>query len=280
MKISWLKSLGCGVLLFGTASLPAQEFTILFTNSANGAIENCYCPDARLGGLEKRAQFIAQYRQQDPDVLVVDNGDNFIEYLNPGFDKVITGTMELLDVDVINLGDQDIAYGTEEYFNLPTLATTPGEPVTVTKGGIVYSILPVLHSGTTRFYPDFVFADYNLDDLPEQIEKWLGSKEAEGAFKILLSHAGFDIDQDLAADYPGIDLIIGGHSQTVIDTPKVVNGVPIVQAGGYAGYVGEIRYKLLEGNFELIEYQLHSLTVEMPDHPEVMKLIDEYTSNP
>ena len=280
MRIGWFAALICGSLSLSGTGLLAQEFAILFTNSANGAIENCYCPDTRLGGLEKRAQFIATYRQRNPDVLVVDNGDNFVEYLSPGFDKVMTAAFRLMKVDVINLGDQDIAYATEEYFELPALVQTPGEPVTITKGAVTYSILPVLHPRTTRYYPDFVFADLDLEDTRGQIEKWLQSEAAGNAFKILLSHSDYEADQDFAASYPEIDLIVGGHSQTVLDTLVVVNGVPIVQAGGYAGYVGEIRFKAVKDSFDMVEHRLHPLPPEAPDHPQVMKLIDQYTASP
>jgi 2',3'-cyclic-nucleotide 2'-phosphodiesterase (5'-nucleotidase family) len=260
--------------------LGAQEFSILFTNSSNGVIENCYCPDAKLGGLEKRAQFIATYRQTHPDVLVVDNGDNYIEYLAPGFDKVINAVLKMMDYDIINPGDQDIAYASDEYFDLEALVSVHGEPVEAKKGDITFSILPVLHKSTTRFYPEFVFAEMNLEDVPERIERWVESEGKGSVFRILLSHSGLDVDRAIAAAYPEIDLIIGGHSQSAIDTPVVVSGVPIVQAGGYAGYVGEIRFKPAGDDYVLTHHELHALPPEAPDHPEVMKLIDEYVSSP
>lgn len=265
--------------ILANAGLSAQEFSILFTGSANGAIQNCYCPNTKLGGLEKRAQFIATYREDYPDVLVVDNGDNFLEYLSRGVDKVIVEAFRLMDVDLINLGDQDIAYATDEYFQLPGLVQKPGTPVTITKGSIVFSILPVLHSRTTRFYPEFVFADYELDDVQQQVEGWLHSVEKEDSFKILLSHSGYEADRELALLYPEIDLIVGGHSQTILDSLIIVNGVPIVQAGGYAGYVGEIRFRAEGASFEIIEHDLHPLPPEAPDNPDVLKLIDQYVTS-
>ncbi len=261
------------------AGLSAQEFSILFTGSANGAIQNCYCPNTKLGGLEKRAQFIATYRESHPEMLVVDNGDNFLEYLSRGVDKVIVEAFRLMEVDLINLGDQDIAYATDEYFQLPNLVQKPGTPVAITKGSIVFSILPVLHPRTTRFYPDFVFTDFELDDVQEQIDEWLHSDGSESTFKILLSHSGYDADRELALSYPEIDLIVGGHSQTILDSLIIVNGVPIVQAGGYAGYVGEIRVRAEGASFEIIEHHLHPMPPEAPDNPVVLKLIDQYVAS-
>ena len=278
LALSSIVTLFWGLLLSSTI-LRGQTATILFTGSANGVIQNCYCPDARLGGLEKRAQFIATYRAQHPDVLVLDNGDNFIEYLTPGFADVVTAAMQLMKVDVINLGDQDIAYGDQAYFELGAVVPDLGRAVTIDRGSTHFSILPVLSAAATKFYPEFVFADLDLNRLDAQIMAWLAAELPDNAYRILLSHSGLEADKALARTYPGIDLIVGGHSQTVLDTPVVVNGVHIVQAGGYAGYVGEIRLDAGPGGFVISGYQLHPLTQALPDHPGVMKLIDRFTAS-
>jgi 2',3'-cyclic-nucleotide 2'-phosphodiesterase (5'-nucleotidase family) len=279
MNFRILTGLAIWLLLAGGEGLYSQEVKILFTNSANGVIQNCYCPDTRLGGLEKRAYFIDEYRKQNSNVLIVDNGDNFIEYMSPGFDQVISATMGMLEYDVINLGDQDVAYANTEYLELPAVVRNPGEDIKLRKGDIKYSIFPILHPSTTRFYPDFIFMEYEIEDYLEQIEAWLNRVYVRDSFKILLSHAGFDQDKELARVYPEIDLIVGGHSQTMVDTPVVVAGVPIVQAGGYAGYVGEIHFSKTKSGFDISEYQLHGLPPEAPDHPAVLKLIDQHVSN-
>lgn len=266
----------CGSLLLGGSELLAQEFSILFTGSANGTYQNCHCPDVPLGGLDKRAQFIASYRERDPDVLVVDNGDNFVDYLSPGVEMIITTAFDLTDFDVINIGDQDIAYGPALYFELSALIQAHGEAVAIRKGSMTFSVLPILHPGTTRFYPDFVFEGLDLGDYEGQIAAWLEQDLPEETFRVLLSHAGFDADRTLAQKYPAIDLIIGGHSQTVLDTLVTVAAVPIVQAGGNGGYVGEIRFSTGAGEFRVLEHVLHPLTIELPGHPEMVKRIDQY----
>lgn len=77
--------------------------------------------------------------------------------------------------------------------------------------------------------------------------------EAEGANKIiLLSHLGSPLDQRVAAEVPGIDAIVGGHTHDLYSNtdpkapfryPLMVTGpdghaVPIVQAGAYSKYLG------------------------------------------
>jgi 2',3'-cyclic-nucleotide 2'-phosphodiesterase (5'-nucleotidase family) len=55
---------------------------------------------------------------------------------------------------------------------------------------------------------------------------------------IALTHIGFTRDQELAAAVPGIDLIIGGHSHTVLETGVQVENTLIVQAGSRGSHVG------------------------------------------
>lgn len=57
----------------------------------------------------------------------------------------------------------------------------------------------------------------------------------------LLSHLGFSLDQQIAAETQGLDLIIGGHSHTVLEMPvSSPGGTLIVQAGCYGQFVGRL----------------------------------------
>jgi len=68
---------------------------------------------------------------------------------------------------------------------------------------------------------------------------------------IALSHGGVHRNPDgtytdgpdvlLAADVPGIDVVVGGHSHTVLTSPIMANGrTPVVQAGHNCRYLGEL----------------------------------------
>lgn len=69
---------------------------------------------------------------------------------------------------------------------------------------------------------------------------------------ICLSHIGFAQDQKLAATCPEIDLILGGHSHTVLEAPFMVGSTAICQTGSHARFVGQytwdqklVRYSLV-----------------------------------
>ena len=64
---------------------------------------------------------------------------------------------------------------------------------------------------------------------------------------IALTHIGFMRDQELAATVPGIDLIIGGHSHTVLEEGIRVGGTLIVQAGSRGSHVGFVEIEKRDG---------------------------------
>jgi 5'-nucleotidase len=58
---------------------------------------------------------------------------------------------------------------------------------------------------------------------------------------VLLTHIGFEEDKQLAAQLDpalGVDIIIGGHSHTLLEKPEVVNGILITQAGTGTDQIG------------------------------------------
>jgi 2',3'-cyclic-nucleotide 2'-phosphodiesterase (5'-nucleotidase family) len=55
---------------------------------------------------------------------------------------------------------------------------------------------------------------------------------------IALTHIGHRQDRELAACGLGIDVILGGHSHTVIETPERVGSTWICQGGSHCRYVG------------------------------------------
>ncbi len=63
---------------------------------------------------------------------------------------------------------------------------------------------------------------------------------------IALTHIGLKQDIELAKRAPQIDLIIGGHSHSVLEEPQREGHVAIVQAGSYARFVGRVEVDLAE----------------------------------
>ncbi|MFH1155896.1 MAG: 5'-nucleotidase C-terminal domain-containing protein [Pseudomonadota bacterium] len=74
-----------------------------------------------------------------------------------------------------------------------------------------------------------------FNDLPSTVTSWVHQMEAMGINKIMvLSHQGYDEDKALAASVDGIDVIVGGHSHTLLGGESILSlglGTPV--AGPY-----------------------------------------------
>jgi 5'-nucleotidase len=87
---------------------------------------------------------------------------------------------------------------------------------------------------------------------------------------ICLSHGGMEQGQDgrftdgedvrLAKAVPGIDVIVGGHTHTVLEQPVIVDGrTPVVQTGKYGEHLGELVIALDGGRLAVESYSLHRI---------------------
>ena len=88
-----------------------------------------------------------------------------------------------------------------------------------------------------------------LDNV-ETINKWTEHlrKEDKCNFVILLSHLGYDVDQEVVPQTKGLDLIIGGHTHTFVDDIIYVKDargkkIPIITDGCWGLQMGLIKIK-------------------------------------
>ena len=87
---------------------------------------------------------------------------------------------------------------------------------------------------------------------------------------IVLSHLGLPADRELAAKWPAISAILGGHSHETLWQPEMVNNVPIAHPGAYAAHVGRLELSVDNGVTRLASYRLLPLVrahaEEAPEH--------------
>lgn len=277
------------VLAFGSAPAVAQEdagftLTILHTNDTHARIEQfagsgSTCSEeqaasgACVGGVARRATKIAELMGAATNPILVDAGDQFqgslyyTEYRGAeaaefmqmlGYQAMAIGNHEFDDgpanlarfIDSVGLtvlsanidasADPDLAGKISPY----TVLDVNGEQVGVI--GLTTDTTPFSSSpGDTVTFGEYVAS----------LEPVIAELEALGVNKIvLLSHIGYADDQTLAAAIDGIDVIVGGHSHTLLANtiegasgpyPTIVNspsGAPvlIVQAEAYGKYLGNL----------------------------------------
>ncbi|MDF2673419.1 MAG: yfkN 2 [Clostridiales bacterium] len=101
--------------------------------------------------------------------------------------------------------------------------------------------LKILIIGTTPQFNEFFILDnmYATDPL-EEINREIEENNGKYDMCILLSHQGIKEDLIIAEKVKGADIIIGGHSHTLMEDASIVNGVIIHQSGSYGEYLGVI----------------------------------------
>lgn len=86
---------------------------------------------------------------------------------------------------------------------------------------------------------------------------------------VLLTHIGFEQDKKIAAALNpawGVDIIIGGHSHTLLSEPCVVAGIPIVQAAIGTDQIGrfDIMVDLDNNCMDSYTWQCIPITSKLP----------------
>jgi len=128
---------------------------------------------------------------------------------------------------------------------------------TVAVVGLATVSLPADSTGVTRL------------DFFETIERYMYLADDNDVF-MALTHIGYNNDRELAARFPRIDVIIGGHSHTLLENAEIINTVLVAQAGGsehimsknHVKYLGEVDVILENG--EITEKEGHVMAFPLP----------------
>lgn len=263
------------------------EIAVFFTGSANGCLEPSYSNKQAYGGFVKLVSFLKQQIQKYPSHILLDSVD-FLPYgVSEAQADFVLKAMAIAGYDAIAAGDQDLyfkgfmkAVGSKKLpFIASNIAWKAGTPEsagsadkTMLAGGISIRILSFASPETFSLYPEEFTGKIEFKDLKEVLK---GGKNAD--FLILLSHAGAEENKKIAAEFGEFDLIIGGHSQTLLNKPIKAGGALIAQAGGNLQHAGKIVLRF-DGNRKLsgYTYEIVPLINEIPDDPQVKALIGEY----
>lgn len=106
---------------------------------------------------------------------------------------------------------------------------------------------------------------------------WEARREGP-ATVVVLSHLGLAQDRRLAAEVAGVDVILGGHSHTLVAPPVLVEGpdrpVTIVQAGAFGRWLGRLDLDLAaDGRVALAVQQMREMTANIPEDAAVAALV-------
>lgn len=270
------------------------RITILYSNSSNNYLEDCKCPSYPHGGIVRRATLVKNIRKDNDNVLVFDAGDMLSAYEDKLKSEYTLKCYEYLKYDAICIGDQELANGIDFFIerikNLPVIVANfaalkddvfreIGKPYRVfEKQNLKIGVIGVISENAFRYYPKEITRNITVGDSAKAIKQSLTQLKKECDIIVLLSHSGLDEDKQLARQINGIDVIIGGHTQNLIEKKLIENNTLIVQAGKNGEYLGELNvlYNKKTKQIEDIDNKLHLLDKKVSDDPYIRGLINEY----
>ncbi|MEW6556874.1 MAG: redoxin domain-containing protein [Elusimicrobiota bacterium] len=272
------------------------ELAVFFTNSTNGFFESCDCPTHPYGGIVRRATYLTKQRQKYPLNLLLDSGDILPPYCTDTMAEYLFKCYQLLNYDAVAIGDQELSYpGFVQNctnYQLPFISgninycegdmcrfIAPHDKI-IEKPNLKIAILSVTDEDVFALYPEELLKKLNILAVKDVLAGFLSENKRGVQFDllILLSHSGLDIDKKIAEEIPEIDVIVGGHSQTLIDKePLKIGKTFIVQAGQDGQNIGKLVLKFdITKKIASYQYEIVPLTKDIPDDPQVRNLINEY----
>ncbi len=287
----------CGIGSKATKTQLAQgekTIEILAVNDMHAAIDNF----PRLGFI------VDSLRAIYPNLLLVSGGDN--QTGNPVNDQYpekgwpIIKLMNALDFELSAVGNHEYDSKPDGFSNLlhkanfdfigansipANKSAFPIKPYKIIRlpNGVDISIVSVLdinEGGIPDTHPDHV-KDFEFPDPFETALQYLFLKDSSDVL-VYLNHFGFENDVELANKFPKgvVDLIIGGHSHTLVETEQLHNDILITQAGSKLGHASLIKMSLLKDgsltrNMELIPVGKHG-----KEAIRIREIVDRLNDNP
>ena len=258
-----------------------KKFTILHSNDIHGD----FLAEVRgekgslIGGLSLLSGYINKVRQEEENVIYVISGDmvqgSLIDMEYKGASTI--EIMNYLAPDVVALGNHELDYGLPHLLFLEKIANFPivNANLYIKKFNkrlmSPYLILrkagfDILFTGIiTEKVMDALKQDsligsfVTLEEASQEVGKITNAyKNDDIDLTIILTHIGFDSDKELAKLLKpewGVDMIIGGHSHTVLEEPARVNNILITQAGVGSDQVGRFDIVVDDDTNSIVEYK-------------------------
>lgn len=209
----------------------------------------------KMGGVDRMATVIKAIRAARPDALLLDGGDtwhgsftclktqgqdmvNVMNALKPdamtshweftlGIDRVTEIVKALpfpfLGANIFDAEWDEPAYDPYKMFERNGL--------NIAVIGQAFPYLPVAN-------PKWMFPKLSFGVREDRMAAMVAEVRAKGAdLVVLLSHNGFDVDRKMAAQVPGIDVILTGHTHDALPEPVQVGKTMLIASGSNGKFV-------------------------------------------
>ncbi len=285
-------SLAAVAATFAASSAMADtSMTILHTNDFHSRVEpiskydgGCSAEDNAegkcFGGYARMVTAVAEARKRNPDALLVDGGDQFQGSLfytyykgtvaaeimnNLQYDGMTVGNHEFDDGPAVLRGFMDkvafpVLMSNADVSKEPALANKLMKSTVIEKAGQKIGLIGLTPENTNELASPG--KNITFSDPVEAVRGEVAALTEAGVnIIVVLSHSGYRTDLRVAEEVEGVDVIVGGHSNTLLSNtnerakgpyPTMVGKTAVVQAYAYGKYLGELNVKFNDAG-ELVE---------------------------
>lgn len=286
----------------------AATLTIIHINDTHEHLDQGGPRDASLhgtrGGIARAYRVIEREKRREPGALLLHAGDLFQGSI---FFNAYTAIPEIrllqaLGCDAMAVGNHDLDLGPDALLQtfdagfgggagFPLLSSNLDLSQTPDLAGRVHPYVMKQVSGIRVGIFGMTVPD-PLENVPPGFvgEDLVGSAQASvdalraaGADVVIgLTHLG-GLDEVVAENVTGIDLIIGGHSHEVLRTPRIFtdpNGhqTPVFQAGAFYEHVGEVTLRVTKSGNRVtagvVGHRMIDIDDTLPPDPIVAAIVD------
>lgn len=246
-----------------------------------------------VGGLSLLSGYINKVRAEEENVLYVISGDmlqgSIIDSEYKG-----TSTIEIMNYlapDVVSTGNHEFDYGLSHLLFLEKMANFPivnanlyikkfnkrlMNPYIIKNiAGFDILFIGILTEKVmdTITQDDLIGTFISLEEARDEVGRICNAyKNDDIDLTVLLTHIGYESDLELAEMLDpvwGVDMIIGGHSHSVLEKPGEVNNILIAQAGVGTDQIGRFDIVVDDDTNSIVDYKWELIPiVENIAHPD------------
>ena len=281
-----------------------RRLVMLHSNDMHGDFFAKETHDRMVGGMSRLSGYVHKVREEaDDPVLYVISGDmlqgSIIDQDYRGISTILV--MNMLEPDVVTLGNHEMDYGFSHLMFLERCANFPivnaNLYIKPTESNLFkpYHIIEI--DGIRILFIGIITEEIiaksksepligtfiGIEDAAEEVEYICNSyKDVDIDLTVLLTHIGFDQDIELAKLLPpeiGVDLIIGGHSHTMLEQPEKVNDILIAQVGSGTEHIGRFDLILNMDTNSVHEFSWKAVPIDdtnCPNDPVMDELLSNY----
>ena len=238
----------------------AKTLHIIHTNDLHGRL----IKEKDTAGVAGIARFIQDTKAETELLLTLDAGDAIsgtpVSSIFLG--EPIFEIMNLMGYDVGLLGNHEFDHGYEQIDRFLDIANFPlisanafnregrliaDKPFLIKQvGDVSVGIIGLTTPDTPRIATPQGNEGLTIKSIEATLPPLIQALEPEVDVLIFLTHLGHEEDLALAETFPNADLIVGGHSHTMVPQPVRVGDTWVVQADHYGKHVGLIALELEE----------------------------------